>query len=74
MIQVFGNAVHWGNQKQKCMAISSTEVEFIALAEAAVEVLLIKLDNVAELSKVSYLKELPMVALFRIVIIAALQR
>lgn len=39
VIEVFGSVVLWGTRKQRCVALSTTEAEYIALATATTEVL-----------------------------------
>jgi len=42
VIEVFGNTVSWCTRKQKTVALSTTEAEFVALATASTEILWLK--------------------------------
>jgi len=43
VIDVFGNLVSWCTRKQRTVALSTTEVEFVSLATASAEVLWVKM-------------------------------
>lgn len=42
VLKVFGNVISWSSKKQNCVALSSTEAEYIALCPAVTEVLFVK--------------------------------
>lgn len=43
LIHVYGNPVLWATRRQNCVALSSTEAEYVALAHAATELLWVEM-------------------------------